>query len=342
MRHRHRRRRTDARMTCWAGCNGNGKDDGWLNDLTVKCTNDATGAATGCQILKNFDVSLCQREERSRGRCSIADADTNTAICTWTEGNNQPQQDGTWIAAVDISSSGEQGEGAQSRVLWKKQLDGEKRVEGVRTYSVRANSSRNMSENPDGTISRSTQLFINTSDLRGNNTNDRKGGRYLQQNVGVVEATKDGLKWIGQPHRRHHADAGHRRHPPHRRPGAGAGRHQDGSGAHLLPGQPERRRLQPARPQGAGRRFHDAEVHRLRHALGRRLLRSPPVLELSRRQSRQPGTQLCRRAVHPQPVLRRERQQRQVSAHARHHRQGPRRRGQAGGQAETRSSASCR
>jgi MYXO-CTERM domain-containing protein len=183
-------------LTCWAGCNGNGQDDGWLNDLTVKCTNDASGNATGCQILKNFDVSLCKREERSRGRCSIADADTNTAICTWTEGNDQPQTDGTWIAAVDISAGGQQGESAQTRVLWKKQIEGEKRIEGVRTYSVRANSSRILTENPDGSLSRSIQLFVSTDDLRGNNTDNRKGGRYLGQNLGVVEATKDGLKWV--------------------------------------------------------------------------------------------------------------------------------------------------
>jgi MYXO-CTERM domain-containing protein len=183
-------------LTCWAGCNGNGQDDGWLNDITVKCTNDAAGNATGCQVTKNFDVSLCKREERSRGRCSIADADPNTAICTWTEGNDQPQTDGTWIAAVDINPAGQAGESAQTRVLWKKQIEAEKRIEGVRTYSVRANSSRIMTENADGTITRSNQLFIATDDLRGNNTNNRKGGRYLGQNLGVAEATKDGLKWV--------------------------------------------------------------------------------------------------------------------------------------------------
>jgi hypothetical protein len=186
----------ETHLTCWAGCNGNGTDDGWLNDITVKCTNDAAGNATNCQIIKNFDVSLCKREERSRGRCSVADADPNTAICTWTEGNDQPQTDGTWIAAVDINPTGEQGEGAQSRVLWKKMIEGEKRIEGVRTWSVRANSSRILTENPDGSLSRSQQLIISTDDLRGNNTNNRKGGRYLGQNLGVVEATKDGLKWI--------------------------------------------------------------------------------------------------------------------------------------------------
>src|SRR5207253_514677 len=76
-------------LTCWAGCNGNGTDDGWINDITVDCQSGADGQATGCTIKKNFDASLAQREERSRGRCSTSSDDPNTAICTWTEGNNQ-------------------------------------------------------------------------------------------------------------------------------------------------------------------------------------------------------------------------------------------------------------
>ena len=178
-------------LTLWAGCNGNGQDDGWLNDITVTTTNDASGAATSATITKNFDVSLAQREERSRGRCTVADADPNTAICTWTEGNTQPQRDGTWIAAVDISSGGAKGAAAQSRVLWKKMIEGQKTVEGIKTYSVRANSTRVL--NADGT--RGDQLIINTADLRGNNQNNQKGGRYLQINLGVARATKEGLTW---------------------------------------------------------------------------------------------------------------------------------------------------
>ena len=184
-------------ITCWAGCNGNGTRRR-LAQRHHRSSAPTTPAASppAARSLKNFDVSLCKREERSRGRCSIADADPNTAICTWTEGNDQPQTDGTWIGAVDISAGGQQGEGAQTRVLWKKMIEGEKRIEGVRTWSVRANSSRILTENPDGTLSRSAQLIITTDDLRGNNTNNRKGGRYLSQNIGVAEATKDGLKWV--------------------------------------------------------------------------------------------------------------------------------------------------
>jgi MYXO-CTERM domain-containing protein len=182
-------------VVLWAGCNGNGKDDGWVNSVNVKSVN--SGAAF--QITKNFDVDVEPNEERTRGRCSVADADPNTAICTWTAGNNQPQRDGTWIGAVDLSPSGAKGENANSRLLWKKMIEGQKSVQGVRTYSVRANSSRILTENADGTVSKSNMLFVQTSDLRGNNTNDRKGGRYLQMNLAVAQADKTGLTWVVPP-----------------------------------------------------------------------------------------------------------------------------------------------
>lgn len=179
-------------VVLWAGCNGNGTDDGWLNDITVKAVNG--GAAF--QIVKNFDVSVEPEEERTRGRCSVADADTNTAICAWTAGNTQHQRGGTWIGAVDISPNGEKGEAAQSRILWKQKIEGAKQIAGARTDSVRANSSRILTANPDGTLTRTNMLFVQTSDLRGNNTNNRKGGRYLQLNLGVVKADRSGVSWV--------------------------------------------------------------------------------------------------------------------------------------------------
>ena len=179
---------TGAHLTYWAGCNGNGRDDGWVNDVSVTPVNN--GAAF--KIVKNFDVDVEPQEERSRGRCSIAAADPNTAICTWTAGNNQPQRDGTWIGAIDISPNGEKGASAQSRLLWKKMIQGQKKVDGIRTYSVRANSSRVLDP---ATGQPTDELFVQTSDLRGNNTNNRKGGRYLRMYLGIAKATKDGLTW---------------------------------------------------------------------------------------------------------------------------------------------------
>jgi hypothetical protein len=184
-------------LTCWAGCNGNGRDDGWINDLTVTCASDASGNASSCTITKNFDMSLAQREERSRGRCSVADADPDTAICTWTEGNNQPQRDGTWIAAVDISAGGEQGEDASSRLLWKEQFDGRKQTaDGVRTYSVRANQVRVLAPRADGSLERTDTLFMMTGDLDGGNRDNRKGGTYRAQQFAVLQATRAGLTTV--------------------------------------------------------------------------------------------------------------------------------------------------
>jgi hypothetical protein len=61
---------------------------------------------------------------------------------------------------------------------------------------VRANNSRILTENADGSLTRSNLLFVQTSDLRGNNTNNRKGGRYLQMNLGVARADRSGLSWV--------------------------------------------------------------------------------------------------------------------------------------------------
>jgi hypothetical protein len=184
-------------LTCWAGCNGNGRDDGWINDITVDCENGAGGTASECTIRKNFDMSLAQREERSRGRCTVADADPDTAICTWTEGNNQPQRDGTWIAAVDISAGGEKGENADSRLLWKEQFDGRKESSsGVRTYSVRANQARVLKARADGSLERTDLLFMMTGDLDGGNRNNRKGGTYRAQQFAILQANRDGLTTV--------------------------------------------------------------------------------------------------------------------------------------------------
>ncbi len=187
-----------AHVVLWAGCNGNGTDDGWLNDINVACQNDAAGNATACTISKNFDISLCKREERSRGRCSVADADPNTAICTWTEGNNQPQRDGTWMAAVDISPNGPKGADAKARLLWKEQIDGKKNgPDGQKTYSVRANQARVLAPRADGTLEKTDQIMFFSADLSNRNNDDnRKGGTYRAFQFAVIKATRDGLTYV--------------------------------------------------------------------------------------------------------------------------------------------------
>lgn len=186
-------------LVCWAGCNGNGRDDGWLNDLTVDCQTGPDGGATDCTVRKNFDISLARREERSRGRCSLADEDPSTAICTWTEGNTQPQRDGTWIAAVDVSSGGEEGPNAESRLLWKEQLDGRNPISGDDerdTYSVRAMHTRLLEARPDGTLGKSNMIFFRSGNLRGRNRNNEKGGTYRSFNFSVIRATRTGMEYV--------------------------------------------------------------------------------------------------------------------------------------------------
>jgi MYXO-CTERM domain-containing protein len=185
------------RLVMWAGCNGNGRDDGWLNTVDIALSKDAAGKTIGATIAKKFDVSLAQREERSRGRCTMSAADPDTAICTWTEGNNQPQRDGTWMAAVDVGVDGEQGAEAQSRILWKKMIEGRKQLpnNGGQTYSVRAKSARIQTLDATGNLVNSDELIVYVSDLRGNNNNNRKGGRYIDLRMGVAKATKAGLTW---------------------------------------------------------------------------------------------------------------------------------------------------
>jgi len=170
----------------WAGCNGNGRDDGWVNDIQVTSVNG--GAAF--KITKNFDVDVEPQEERSRGTCTVG-TDPNTAICSWTAGNNQPQREGTWVGAIDLSPTGPKGENANSRLLWKKRIQDQTIYEGVRTYSVRANSARIL----DATGAKTDQIVVQTSLLRGNNQNNQKGGRYLAMFMGVATATKTGLTW---------------------------------------------------------------------------------------------------------------------------------------------------
>jgi MYXO-CTERM domain-containing protein len=187
---------TSTHYSCWAGCNGNGEDDGWVNDITVSCQLDANGKVTAAQVEKNFDVSMASAEERSRGRSSCSTADPATAIATWTEGNNQPQRDGTWIGAVNISAVGPKGDKQQSRVLWKKLVQGQKNAPGGgKTYSSRINSAVIPVLGANGALEKSNQFVLYVGDLKGANTNNRKGGRYLDQLLCVASATKGGLTY---------------------------------------------------------------------------------------------------------------------------------------------------
>jgi uncharacterized protein (TIGR03382 family) len=182
-----------ARIVGWRGANGNGRDDGWVSIHDITC--DA--GLTSCTLAKIADLSLCPREERSHGAVTFG-TDPNTVIATWTEGNTQPQRDGTWIAAVNVGA-GENGANAQSRLLWKKQVEGRKdSPSGIRTYSMRAMQSRILkTDAATGKLVATDQLIWRSGDLRGNNNGNGKGGTYYHSQMGVIEATAAGMKYVG-------------------------------------------------------------------------------------------------------------------------------------------------
>src|SRR5690606_2119344 len=123
---------TTALFVMTAGCNGNGRDDGWLNAVNITCQADMSS----CTAQKAFDLSVVPREERSHAAI-VRTTDENTVFMAYTEGNTQPQRDGTWLAAINVGP-GQNGENAQSRLLWKKQIGGRTTTEGITTYAMRA------------------------------------------------------------------------------------------------------------------------------------------------------------------------------------------------------------
>jgi uncharacterized protein (TIGR03382 family) len=181
---------TVTRLVGWRGANGNGSDDGWVSIHDLTC--DA--AYTSCTLAKIADLSVCPREERSHGSVSFG-TDPNTVIATWTEGNTQPQRDGTWMAAVNVGQ-GQNGNNAQSRLLWKKQIDGRKDIDGIRTYSMRAKQARIMKMDTSGKLVPTDQVMWQSNDLSGNNNGNNKGGTNRRINFAVIEATAAGMKYV--------------------------------------------------------------------------------------------------------------------------------------------------
>lgn len=178
-------------VVAWRGANGNGADDGWLQSYSLEVLGDGS-----VKFTNEFDVSLCPREERSHGKCSVDAADPNTAICTWTEGNTQPQRDGTWMAAVDITPGKFSGANRQASILWKEQIDGRKDIDGLRTYSMRASHERVLKPDATGKLVASNELMWYSNDLRGNNNENRKGGTVHRINMAVIKADKLGMSYV--------------------------------------------------------------------------------------------------------------------------------------------------
>src|SRR6185436_15130086 len=122
-------------------------------------------------------------------------SDKTVAICAATAGNTQPQRDGTYLIAVDVTEGKFQGANQQAALLWKKQIGGRATVNGVTTYSMRAMIEPVLTA--DNKIT--DTYFWRAGATQGNNNDNRKGGQYVENMVGVVKATRDGVQFLTKP-----------------------------------------------------------------------------------------------------------------------------------------------
>jgi uncharacterized protein (TIGR03382 family) len=171
----------------WEGCNGNGSDDAWVNKFTI------TKTANGYTYKRDFDVSVLAQEERSRGTCVVG-PDKTLAVCAGTEGNNQPQRDGTWVAGIDLNPA-ISGQNQQQALLWKKQIGGRTTINGVTTYSMRATLAPVL----DATGAPTDMVFWRAGAAQGNNNDNRKGGQYVENMVGVIKFSRAGIQFVTKP-----------------------------------------------------------------------------------------------------------------------------------------------
>ncbi len=187
----------------WYGCNGNGRDDGWAQIQSITVDNALN--PTSATFQKIYDASLCNNEERSHGGFVFNPADPNTGYVFWTEGNNQPQRDGTWVGAIDLTPGAFTGANQQGAVLWKQMIDGRIETGGEVTYSMRAMLTPLLQPADASTATQlgvapgtpvPGNLFIwRSGDVQGNNNNNEKGGEYKRHKMGVLRLTRAGLSY---------------------------------------------------------------------------------------------------------------------------------------------------
>ncbi len=98
------------------GCNGNGRDDAWMAGTSVTKNTDGTFS-----IKKLWDLSIEANEERSR-LTIIPTTIANLVVACGTAGNTQPPNKGVRCYGVNYDVNGEQGENAQSRLMWRQYI----------------------------------------------------------------------------------------------------------------------------------------------------------------------------------------------------------------------------
>jgi uncharacterized protein (TIGR03382 family) len=122
-------------------------------------------------------------------------ADKSFAIVAATAGNTQPQRDGTYLIAVDLTEGKFQGANQQAAILWKKQIGGRATINGITTYSMRAMLAPIMTADNKPTDT----YFWRAGATQGNNNDNRKGGQYIENMVGVVKVSRAGVEFLTKP-----------------------------------------------------------------------------------------------------------------------------------------------
>jgi hypothetical protein len=178
------------RYISWCLANGNGSDNAWARVFSI------TSNGANYSFKREYDLTILNQEERSRGMCSV-DPGATFAVCAGTEGNNQPQREGTWLAAVDLTPGKYNGPNQQAALLWKKQIGGRTTIDGRRTYSMRAMISRVTTTDAQGNIVPTDMLFWRDGRLEGNNNgNNGKGGTYRANMFAVMKVTREGMQYV--------------------------------------------------------------------------------------------------------------------------------------------------
>jgi MYXO-CTERM domain-containing protein len=181
------------RFAAWRGCNGNGNDNAWYQQFTL------TEAADGkISLTKNFDLTTLAREERSRGACFAPDpSDAKFVVCGGTEGNTQPQRDGTWLLGIDADEAKYNGANQQNAILWKMQIGGRKTIGNQRTYAMRASIHPILApDSTTGLMKGNGTILFRQGQLQGNNNTNGKGGQYIGNEIGVLKVTRQGATFV--------------------------------------------------------------------------------------------------------------------------------------------------
>ena len=163
--------------------NGNGQDNGWLARATV--TKTGTGAQT-YTVKKDFDQTVVQNEERSRGTI-VQTMDPDHVIVIYAEGNNQPPDDGVRASYVNIGDNVtgtiDPNRASGGRIEWRQYL---MQRQGKIYYSTPS-----LVAVPDANGNPTNQFVANwvKVDTTNRNNNRQKGSTTIQSSLVNINTT---------------------------------------------------------------------------------------------------------------------------------------------------------